>query len=125
MKKLKVIGGVIVALLLIVLTGCFAFKHKQPTIEETMRVQGYEIIETNITENLVTLSFKDNDGEEYLIEYLADDLEDLVCHKGVYEYAKVQRVYDCSTVEKTHTAMIEELAKQAIEIIEMEKDEMY
>jgi hypothetical protein len=56
-----------------------------------------------------------HDGVEYMVQYYRDDLEDLVCHKGVYEYADVQREYDCSTPEKIEKAMLEELREQSIE----------
>lgn len=118
-NKLKLIGFVTIVFLV---TFVFAMiiPNDVQNSEKPLMVKGYEIVDLNIGEDVFELTMKDKDGNEYLVQYLAEDLEDLVCHKGMYEFTNVVREYDCSTPEKMVNAMIEELVIQTDEIIEQD-----
>lgn len=118
-NKLKLIGFTIIVFLVTFIFAMIVPNDVQ-NIEKPLTIKGFEIVNTNIKEEVFELTMKDKDGNEYFIQYLADDLEDLVCHKGLYEFTDVERVYDCSTPEKIQESMIKELVEQTIEIIEQD-----
>lgn len=115
MDKLKATSFMVMVLV----TFVFAMFIPNATkdLKKPLMVKGYEIVDTNITDEVFEITMRDANGVKYLVQYLANDLEDLVCHKGLYEFANVEREYDCSTPERIMNAMIEELVIQTDETI--------
>lgn len=85
-----------------------------------MKVDGYNVIKA-YNSDVFTIELQDKDGNIYQSDYVQQDLEDLVCQKGIHEYTYTLRNYDCSTPEKTLNAMIKELAIQSIQLIKEER----
>lgn len=79
----------------------------------------YNVINVYNTD-LFTIELQDKLGNIYQSDYISEDLEDLVCNKGIYEYMETSRHYDCSTPQKIKEAMIKELTIQTIQLIEEE-----
>lgn len=81
----------------------------------------YKIIDAKLTQHELTVIILNNkDGYEYESTLPSEDIEDLVCNTKYYDAEGKYNIYDCSTEENIVKAMILELGKQTIEIIEGE-----
>lgn len=81
----------------------------------------YKIIDAKLTQHELTVIILNNkDGYEYESTLPSEDIEDFVCNTKYYNAEGKYNIYDCSTEENIVKAMILELGKQTIEIIEGE-----
>lgn len=81
----------------------------------------YKIIDAKLTQHELTVIILNNkDGYEYESTLPSEDIEDLVCNTKYYDAEGKYNIYDCSTEKNIVKAMILELGKQTIEIIEGE-----
>lgn len=81
----------------------------------------YKIIDAKLTQHELTVIILNNkDGYEYESTLPSEDIEDFVCNTKYYNAEGEYNIYDCSTEENIVKAMILELGKQTIEIIEGE-----
>lgn len=81
----------------------------------------YKIIDAKLTQHELTVIILNNkDGYEYESTLPSEDIENFVCNTKYYNAEGEYNIYDCSTEENIVKAMILELGKQTIEIIEGE-----
>lgn len=122
-------------LLLAILTGIlvFAITENKPAQADKTYVNGveqqfpkklsndFEIVSATLDENLITIYLRDkNDGSIIESSLPSGEIESLVCNLNEYNGDKIVPVYDCTTEESLVDAMIMEVGKQTLEIIEKE-----
>lgn len=126
-KHYKLIAFIVLAIFSVALVKCADFPkktsintQKEDIIKTTNvnYVEGYKIVSAKDEGDLFRVVFESKEGHQYSAEYLRSHLEDLVCHKGVYEYTDVERVYDCSSPQLIKNAMTQELVTQTIKAID-------